>query len=80
MPENRKLVALVLALLTATPAFSLTYFQTAELCDAAAQRAAMSEDVPVNILRAITRVETGRRTDGHLKPWPWAVNLEGKEY
>lgn len=46
-------------------------------CDQAAISAAQNSDVPVEILLAITRVETGRVQDGQLRPWPWAINLDG---
>ncbi|MFT4149098.1 MAG: transglycosylase SLT domain-containing protein [Paracoccaceae bacterium] len=45
-------------------------------CDAAAQRAARASDVPLDLLRAITRVETGRGAPA--APWPWTVNSGGK--
>lgn len=48
------------------------------LCDAAAIRAARESAVPLAVLRAITRTETGRRRDGALRPWPWTVNMEGR--
>ncbi|EEE39197.1 transglycosylase, Slt family [Rhodobacteraceae bacterium KLH11] len=53
---------------------------TAAICDRAAQRAARAEGVPLDVLRAITRVETGRSLDGALQPWPWTVNREGQGY
>lgn len=49
-----------------------------EICDAAAALAANSSNVPVDVLRAITRTETARRRNGKLEPWPWTVNMEGK--
>ncbi|KIC40367.1 tail length tape measure protein [Ruegeria sp. ANG-R] len=53
---------------------------TATLCDRAARRAAQAEGVPLDVLRAIARVETGRELDGRLEPWPWTVNREGQGY
>ncbi|MBD3665515.1 transglycosylase SLT domain-containing protein [Sulfitobacter sp. TSTF-M16] len=47
------------------------------VCDLAAKRAAQQTGVPLNVLRAITRTETGRRTSLQLQPWPWTVNMEG---
>lgn len=47
------------------------------LCDMAAADAAAEFDVPVDILLAITRVETGRGHGGGLHPWPWAINQGG---
>lgn len=47
------------------------------VCDVAAARAAQESDVPLPVLLALTRTETGRDRGGHLVPWPWAVNMEG---
>lgn len=47
------------------------------LCDQAAAIAAKSQNVPLDVLRAVTRTETGRGTKSGLKPWPWTVNMEG---
>lgn len=52
----------------------------ASLCDQAAILAAENSDVPVEILLAVTRVETGRTSTGQLRPWRWTVNLDGKGY
>lgn len=48
------------------------------LCDAAAREAASNSGVPLDILLAITRVETGRGRGKALQPWPWAVNRAGE--
>lgn len=48
----------------------------ANLCDAAAYLAAQETRVPVDVLLAITRVETGRSNHGN-EPWPWTVNNAG---
>lgn len=47
----------------------------ANICDAAAYRAAEKTGVPSEVLLTITRLETGRgpATD----PWPWTVNHAG---
>lgn len=50
----------------------------AMLCDQAATQAARHTGVPVNVLKALTRTETGRRQDGVFAPWPWSMNVEGK--
>lgn len=47
------------------------------LCDRAARAAAQARDVPYDVLRAISRAETGRGGKGGLRPWPWTVNMEG---
>ncbi|MFN4131102.1 MAG: hypothetical protein ACK4GC_15000, partial [Paracoccaceae bacterium] len=46
-------------------------------CDSAAAKAADISGVPVNVLMAISRVETGRTVGGVLSPWPWTVNQAG---
>ena len=33
--------------------------------------------MPVSVLLAITRTETGRSRNGSTEPWPWTVNMEG---
>lgn len=48
-----------------------------QLCDSAAQTAAARTGVPLRVLAAITRSETGRASGGALHPWPWTVNMEG---
>jgi len=51
-----------------------------ELCDHAARYGSTSEQVPLEILRALTRTETGRSKNGRLTPWPWTVNMEGEGF
>lgn len=61
--------------------FPVTLFASeAHICDRAAQLAARSAQMPASVLRAITRVETGRPKSGQLRPWPWTVNVAGKGY
>ncbi len=76
----RTLIGLVAALLVAQSAASWPDLSTAGTCDRAAQRAALSHGVPLDVLRAISRVETGRALDGQLAPWPWTINVEGKGF
>lgn len=47
------------------------------ICEQAAARAARDHQIPIEVMRAITLTETGRRRDGALQPWPWTINLEG---
>lgn len=49
----------------------------AGICDSAAEVAAREFGVPIEVLRAITLTETGRRANGRFEPWPWTVNMEG---
>jgi hypothetical protein len=61
---------------------SVTQAMTSDayLCDQAAEIAAQSYNAPLEILQAITRVETGRSRDGETVPWPWTINFAGKGY
>lgn len=47
------------------------------VCDQAAQVAASKSNVPLDVLRTITRAETGRQRGSDFVPWPWTVNMEG---
>lgn len=49
----------------------------ASLCDRAALKASRAKGVPLDVLQAISRTETGRPTNSGLQPWPWTVNMEG---
>lgn len=53
---------------------------TVAVCDRAANLAARQTGVPVSVLKAITRTETGRGTGTANEPWPWTVNMEGKGF
>ncbi|MEL6235165.1 MAG: hypothetical protein AAFR46_12230, partial [Pseudomonadota bacterium] len=52
--------------------------EIATMCDRAALQVAGETEVPLDVLRAITRTETGRRLAGRFTPWPWTINMEGK--
>ncbi len=52
----------------------------ADLCRAAAVEAAARRGVPERFMLAITLVETRRKSDGAVGPWPWTVNVAGKGY
>lgn len=51
-----------------------------QACDTAALEAARTHGVPLQVMLAITRVETGRDYNGELQPWPWAVNSAGQSH
>lgn len=51
---------------------------SAEVCEWAAQQAALESGVPPDILGALTLTETGRRLDGVVRPWAWSANAEGE--
>lgn len=73
-----KVAMLALALSATTPASAAPDTAIAALCDRAAIGAARRHGVPLDVLRAITRTETGRVSGGALQPWPWTVNMEGR--
>lgn len=53
-----------------------------DLCRGAAQAAAQNTGVPVALIRAVMTAESGRPAGkgGTLRPWPWALNVEGQGY
>lgn len=69
----------LLALVAVWP-FQAIAMETSQSCDAAALRAASNYGVPPQVMLAITRAETGRSSDGELRPWPWAVNQAGTSH
>jgi hypothetical protein len=50
------------------------------LCEHAIVTGAENGGVPPQVLHAISLTETGRPQGGRLRPWPWALNREGKGY
>jgi hypothetical protein len=50
------------------------------LCRTAVALAERASSLPVHLLAAISRVESGRRdpATGAVHPWPWSVNAEGQ--
>ncbi|MGZ9812544.1 lytic transglycosylase domain-containing protein [Pseudoroseicyclus sp. H15] len=76
--RNASVILTLLAWLAALAAPAAQASEAGLLCDAAAAQAAEQTDVPLSVLRAITRTETGRRVDGEVQPWPWAVNAAGE--
>lgn len=47
-------------------------------CDEAAEAAEQLDGLPPGLLRAIGRVESGRRAaDGGIQAWPWSINGAG---
>lgn len=80
MPHRLIFGLSLLALSAAQQVFAMPDARVAGICDAAARRAAQSQGVPLDVLRAIARVETGRLRDGRLEPWPWTINVEGQGY
>lgn len=52
----------------------------AELCRPAIRAAERAHAIPVALLSALGRVESGRRDpdSGAFGPWPWTINAEGR--
>ncbi len=73
---GRMMVALVLLVTAPGIGWSASGRAVSAICDQAAVVVAEETGVPLDVLRALTRTETGRgkRSD----PWPWTVNMEGK--
>jgi hypothetical protein len=72
-------LALVAAcLVVATPADATE--DPAELCERAILNGARRGGVPVEVLHAVALNETGRKSAGRLRPWPWAINREGQGF
>lgn len=79
--EKLNLTSVLLCLLgfLLTPTVGLAVSErTAARCDAAARSAAADIGVPLDVMLAVTRAETGRTTDGRFQPWPWTVNMAGQ--
>jgi hypothetical protein len=53
-----------------------------DLCRTAAKEAAEGSGVPLALVRAVMTTESGRPAGrgNTLKPWPWALNVEGQGY
>ncbi|MFT6451059.1 MAG: hypothetical protein ACJA06_000540 [Halocynthiibacter sp.] len=74
------------ALITATLALCLFTFpllparakNASDICESIAVQVAKETGVPVSVLQAISLNETGRKSEGRFRPWPWTVNMEGK--
>ena len=78
-PVHPTTFAILIACLTAgLPLHASPASSPRAICDRAARVAAQNSNVPLDVLQAITRTETGRRQNGRVEPWPWTVNMEGK--
>ncbi|WP_300011738.1 transglycosylase SLT domain-containing protein [uncultured Roseobacter sp.] len=84
MPTNRTSAwfkKTILAVLTISlNTGEAVYARTSEICDHAAAVASQEYDIPLSILKAVTRTETGRSRSGALEPWPWALNVAGQGF
>lgn len=48
------------------------------ICDLAATSAIKAENVPIRVLKATARTESGEAVYDKLQTWPWATNIKGK--
>lgn len=79
MPRIALCCAVMVALCPASLLLARTQgLSGGSVCDQAAFHASRATGVPVAVLRALTRAETGRAGSG--EPWPWTVNQAGKGY
>lgn len=66
-----------LAIATLLPGMATWAETPADLCENVAEQVSYETGVPVSVLKAISLNETGRKSDGAFRPWPWTVNMEG---
>lgn len=52
----------------------------ADICEGAIARGAARAGVPQAVLHAISLTETGRNDGGRFRPYPWAINREGRGF
>lgn len=78
MRWRRTALTLVLACIFARGAAA----DPSDLCKGAAEAAAEESGVPVALIRAVMTAESGRpaANGGSLRPWPWALNVDGQGY
>jgi hypothetical protein len=74
------LVALALSVPAAPARAEADEELSSALCEEAILNGARRGGVPPEILHAISLTETGRNRNGRLRPWPWAINREGKGF
>lgn len=75
--QGRKLLAIAFAVSCLASTANANRAAIAAICDSAAALASRESGVPIDVLRAISLTETGRKSDGRFTPWPWTVNMEG---
>lgn len=78
MRLQRVLLAVLALAAAAAPAGAVA--PEADLCRGAAVEAARRHGVPEDIMLGITLIETRRRANGSVGPWPWTVNVAGQGF
>ena len=71
---------LAAVLLLPHPGAAMDPDPNAALCESAIAAGARRAGVPPHVLYAIALTETGRKSGGRVRPYPWAINREGKGY
>lgn len=71
---------LAAVLLVPQPAAAMDPDPNAALCESAIAAGARRAGVPPQVLYAIALTETGRKSGGRVRPYPWAINREGKGF
>lgn len=74
----QRLGLLVALAMPALPAQASDAEAATALCERAIVKGAARGGIPSSVLNAIALTETGRNHDGRLRPWPWAINREGR--
>jgi hypothetical protein len=64
--------------LPAAPAAATGEDHDALLCERAILNGARRGGVPPHVLHAVALTETGRKSGDRVRPYPWAINREGK--
>ena len=70
-------IIVCLSILGQAHAASSEQRQISGICESAARVASSETGVPLDVLRAISLTETGRRLGEGFLSWPWTVNMEG---
>jgi hypothetical protein len=78
LPVVAVMAVQVLIFVSPTSNASTTTIVGSDQCDSAARQSAGETGVPITVLMAISRTETGRTRNGRVSPWPWTVNMEGR--
>ncbi len=76
-PPAAALALLVALMLQAAPGAAAEDVDAA-LCERAILNAARRGGVPPEVLYAVALTETGRKSGDRVRPYPWAINREGK--
>jgi hypothetical protein len=71
---------LLLASLFCIVSTSQSYSVTGNVCEPLIRQYEAAHGIPHKLLSAISLVESGRKVQGSVIPWPWTINANGKPY